>query len=96
MYYHCIFIFEATFGVDHDPFNLCHGYFVFLGTLRVYRTGVSSYKASSPHCQNTTHTCGETSLLVFFYLSSSWSTYAHLWKINLVDVFLVLVDVSRN
>ena len=79
------------------PIQLMSWIFCVFRDLRVYRTGVASYKkASAPHCQNKNHTCGETSLLVFFYLSSSWSTYAHLWKIDLVDVFLVLVDVSRN
>jgi hypothetical protein len=53
MYYHCIFMFEAILGVDHDLSNLYHGYFIVLGALRVYSARVASYKkASAPHLSN--------------------------------------------
>jgi hypothetical protein len=53
MYYHCIFMFEAILGVNHDLSTLYHGYFIVLGDLRVYSTRVASYKkASTPHLSN--------------------------------------------
>jgi hypothetical protein len=42
-----LFMFEAIFWVIHDLSNLYHGYFMFLGALRVYSTMVSSYKKAS-------------------------------------------------
>jgi hypothetical protein len=51
--YHCIFIFEAILGVDHDLFTLHHEGFIVLQYFRVYSTRVASYKkASDPHLSN--------------------------------------------
>jgi hypothetical protein len=50
-------------------------------------------RLSLPPCKITTHTCGESSLLVFLSYFSSWSSYAHFWS-DIVDDFLILVDVS--
>jgi hypothetical protein len=81
-------MYKAILGVNHDLSTLYHGCFIVLWALMVYSAKVSSYKkATTPLCQNTTHNRGEKSLFVFFFsLSSSWSTYAHLWKIDMVDV----------
>jgi hypothetical protein len=35
MYFHVIFMLEAILGVNLDLSNLYHGYFMFLGALRV-------------------------------------------------------------
>jgi hypothetical protein len=53
MYYHCIFMFEAILGVEHDLSTLYQGCFIDLGALRDCSTRFSSYKkAKTPHLSN--------------------------------------------
>jgi hypothetical protein len=70
MYFHCIFMLKAIFGVDLDLSTLYHGYFMFLGAFEGYSARVASYKKdNAPHCQIITHTRRESLLLVLFYSS---------------------------
>jgi len=83
-------MFEAILEVCHDLSNLYHRYFTFLGALRAYRARVASYKKSSATSllNDNTHLSRITSIILFSSFSL-WSTYAYLWKIDLVDAFLV-------
>jgi hypothetical protein len=88
-------MFEAILGVDHDLSNLYHGYFMFLGALRVYSARVASYKkASTPSLSNHNSHLWRITSIALFSSFSSWSTCAHLLETSLVDAFLVLVDDS--
>jgi hypothetical protein len=88
-------MFEVILRVDHDPSNLYHGYFMFLRALRVYNAKVASHKkASATTLLNHNSHLWRIVITCLLLLSSLWSTYSHLWKIDLVDVFLVSVDVS--
>jgi hypothetical protein len=88
-------MFEAILRVDHDLSNLYHGYFMFLGALRVYSARVSLYKKASATSllNHNSHLWRITSITLFSSFSL-WSTCAHLLETSLVDAFLVLVDDS--
>ena len=68
MYLHFIFMLEAILGVGLDLSNLYHGYFMFLGALKVYNTRVASYKkASTPSLSNhNSHLWRITSISLLF------------------------------
>ena len=84
-------MFEAILGVSHDLSNLYHGYFMFLGDLRVYSTRVSPYKkASAPSLSNHKSLLWRITSIALFSSFSSWSTCAHLLETNRVDDYLCL------
>jgi hypothetical protein len=47
MYFHFIFMLEATLGVSLDLSTLYHGYLMFLAEFEGYNARVSSYKKGS-------------------------------------------------